>query len=139
MGIMIYTGLGEEIANGIVGAATVQTFPFISFLIGGLLNLFVPSGGGEWAVVGPPIMEAAKTLGAHMPPEELTRFMARAAMAQAYGDSCTNMIQPFWTLSFFPIIAAGIRMQARDIMGYTFISMLWSAVIFGVCVTWLPI
>ena len=26
------------------------------------------------------------------------------------------MIQPFWTLTFFPIVAAGVRMQARDIM-----------------------
>ena len=136
---MIYTGLGEAIANGIVAAANVHTFPLVSFILGAFLNIFVPSGGGEWAVVGPPIMEAAKTLGANMPPEEFTRFLARAAMAEAYGDSCTNMVQPFWTLTFFPIIAAGIRLQARDIMGYTFISMLWSSVVFAVCVTWLPI
>ncbi len=139
MGIMIHTGLGKAIALWIAGAATVGTFPFLSFLIGGVLNLFVPSGGGEWAVVGPTIVEAAKTLGEGMPPGQLADFIARAAMAEAYGDSWTNMIQPFWTLAFFPVIAAGIRIQARDIMGYTFIAMLWSTLIFAVCVTWLPV
>lgn len=139
MGIMIHTGLGNAIAGWIVSMANIHTFPVISFLIGGFINIFVPSGGGEWAVVGPPIIEAARTLGANMPPDELSRFIARVAMAEAYGDSCTNMIQPFWTLAFFPVIASGIRMQARDIMGYTFIAMLWSALIFAICVTWMPI
>ncbi len=139
MGIMIYTGLGKAIADSIAGMATVQTFPFISFLIGGFLNMFIPSGGGEWAVMGPPVIEAARSLGAAMSQDEMTRFIARIGMAAAYGDSCTNMIQPFWTLSFFPVIASGIKMQARDIMGYTFIAMILAVIIFSVCVTWLPI
>lgn len=139
MGIMIYTGLGKAIADGIAGMATVGTFPVISFIIGGILNIFIPSGGGEWAVMGPPVIEAAMSLGAGMSPDELSRFLARVGMAAAYGDACTNMIQPFWTLSFFPVIASGIRMQARDIMGYTFIAMILSAIIFAICVTWLPI
>ena len=139
MGIMIYTGLGKIIAAWIVGCASVATFPFISLLIGGIMNIFVPSGGGEWAVIGPTIMEAAKTLGVNMPHDELTRFLARASMAAAYGDSWTNMIQPFWTLTFLPVIARGIKMQARDIMGYTFIALLCSGVIFALCVSFIPI
>ena len=121
MGIMVHTGLGNAIAMWIAGTATIATFPFISFLIGGFVNFFVPSGGGEWAVVGSTIVGAANTLGANMAPDQLTSFIARCSMAIGYGDAWTNMIQPFWTLAFFPIIAAGTKMQARDIMGYTFV------------------
>jgi short-chain fatty acids transporter len=139
MGIMIYTGLGKAIALWIAGTASVGTFPFISFMIGGIVNIFVPSGGGEWAVVGSTVVEACKNLGATMAPEQLTSFIARCSMAVAYGDAWTNMIQPFWTLAFFPVIAAGTKMQARDIMGYTFVSLLASFFIFAICVTWVPI
>jgi len=139
MGIMIHTGLGKAIAMALAGVATVGTFPFISLLIGGIVNIFVPSGGGEWAVVGPAVVEAAKTLGASMTPDQLTSFVARCSMAVAYGDQWTNMIQPFWTLAFMPVIAAGTKMQARDIMGYTFVSLIFSFFVYAICVTWLPI
>ena len=66
-------------------------------------------------------------------------LIAKASMAVGYGDSWTNMIQPFWTLTFFPVVAAGCTLQARDIMGYTFVAMLWSFVIFGLGVTFLPV
>jgi short-chain fatty acids transporter len=138
MGIMIYTGLGKVISDWIVGFASVTTFPFISLMIGGIMNIFIPSGGGEWAVIGPTIMESAQTLGAGLPPDELARFLARSSMAAAYGDAWTNMIQPFWTLTFLPVVAKGIRIQARDIMGYTFIALIWSGIIFSVCVSFLP-
>ena len=139
MGIMIHTGLGKAMAMAIASVATVGTYPFIAFLIGGFVNIFVPSGGGEWAVVGPTIVEAAKTLGASMSPDELTSFIARISMSVGYGDAWTNMIQPFWTLTFMPIIAAGTKMQARDFMGYTFMTLLCAFFIFAICVTWLPV
>ncbi|MDH4265698.1 MAG: TIGR00366 family protein [Deltaproteobacteria bacterium] len=139
MGIMIHTGLGKAIAVWIAGFATVSTYPFIAFIIGGVVNIWVPSGGGEWAVIGQPILEAAKTLGASLPKEQLTELFARSSMAVAYGDAWTNMIQPFWTLAFLPVMAAGTKMQARDIMGYTFVSMIVSFFIYAICVTWLPI
>ena len=138
MGIMIYTGLGNVIALWLAGAATVGSYPLIAFLIGGIVNVFVPSGGGEWAVVGPTIVQAATTLGASMPVDQLTTYIARCSMAVAYGDAWTNMIQPFWTLAFFPVIAAGTKMQARDIMGYTFVALVASFFIFAICITWVP-
>ena len=139
MGIMIYTGLGKVISDWIVSCASVSTFPLISFFIGGIMNIFVPSGGGEWAVVGPTVIEAARALGEHLPPDEMTKFLARASMAAAYGDAWTNMIQPFWTLTFLPVVAAGIRLQARDIMGYTFVALIWAGLVFGTCVSFVPI
>jgi short-chain fatty acids transporter len=139
MGIMIHTGLGSAIAAWIAGFATIGSYPFIAFLIGGLVNIFVPSGGGEWAVVGQPVLEAAKVLGAGLPEPQLTAFIARVSMAVGYGDAWTNMIQPFWTLTFMPIMAAGTKMQPRDIMGYTFVSCLVSFFVYAICVTWLPV
>jgi len=140
MGIMIYTGLGKEVATSLASATSPANFPFVAFFTGGLLNIFVPSGGGEWAVVGQPIVEAAKTVAASagMTVPATQAFIAKVSMAVGYGDSWTNMIQPFWTLAFFPIVAAGSRLQARDIMGYTFVALLWSFVIFGLGVTFLP-
>lgn len=138
MGIMIYTGLGTAIAMWIAGAASIESYPFVCFMIAGIINMFVPSGGGEWAVVGPTIVEAAKTLGATMPVDQLTAYIARCSMAVAYGDSWTNMVQPFWTLAIFPVLAAGTKMQARDIMGYAFIALIVSFFIFVIGITWLP-
>ena len=141
MGIMIHTGLGKAVATSLAAATSPGSFPLVAFLTGGFLNIFVPSGGGEWAVVGQPIVEAAKTVAANagMTADATQAFIAKAAMSVGYGDSWTNMIQPFWTLAFFPIVAAGCRLQARDIMGYTFVALLWSFVIFGLGVTFLSV
>ena len=91
-------------------------------------------------MVGQPVVEAAKTVAANagMTVDVTQAYIAKVAMAVGYGDSWTNMIQPFWTLTFLPIIGAGSRLQARDIMGYTFVALLWSFVIFGLGVTFLP-
>ena len=141
MGIMIYTGLGKQVATSLAAATSPGSYPFVSFLIGGFLNIFVPSGGGEWAVVGQPIVEAAKTVAAHagLTAPATQAFLGKVSMSVAYGDSWTNMIQPFWALTFLPIVGAGSRLQARDIMGYTFVAMLWSFVIFALGVSFLPV
>ncbi len=78
---------------------------------------FVPSGGGQWAVQGPVLMEAAHQAG--MPPERLV-------LALAYGDQWTNMLQPFWAL---PLLAI-TKVEARDIVGYTAAVMLLAQLVF---------
>jgi short-chain fatty acids transporter len=140
MGIMIHTGLGKQVATSLAAATSPDSFPFVAFLIGGFLNIFVPSGGGEWAVVGQPVVEAAKTVAANagLASDATQAFIAKVSMSVGYGDSWTNMIQPFWTLTFLPIVGAGSRLQARDIMGYTFVAMIWSFFIFTIGVTFLP-
>ena len=141
MGIMIHTGLGKQVATSLAAATSPETFPFVSFLIGGFLNIFVPSGGGEWAVVGQPIVEAAKSVAANagLAADATRALVAKASIAVGYGDSWTNMIQPFWTLTFMPVVGAASRLQARDIMGYSFVAMLWSFVIFALGVSFLPV
>lgn len=118
MGIMTGTGLATVLAAWFVSFSTAETLPFWAMISGGLINLFVPSGGGQWAVQGPVMVEAAKTLGADIP---------RVAMGVAIGDQWTNMLQPFWAI---PVLAiTGIK--ARDIMGYTAVVFLWTGLIFG--------
>jgi len=111
MGLMTGTGLVQVMAHGFTEIATAQTLGFWAFLAGGLVNLFIPSGGGQWAVQGPVFLEAAKTLGTD--PSVIV-------MGIAYGDQWTNLIQPFWTIPLLAI--AGLHM--RDIMGYCFVLFL---------------
>jgi short-chain fatty acids transporter len=86
MGIMKYSGLIVVLANAFITHASPQLLPFYTFLSAGLINIFVPSGGGQWAVQGPVVTQAALGLG--VPVE-------RVIMALAYGDGLTNMLQPF--------------------------------------------
>lgn len=118
MGMMLDSGLATMIAGGFVAIASADTLPFWSMISGGLLNIFIPSGGGQWAVQGPIMIEAARELGADMP---------RVAMGVALGDGWTNMIQPFWTIPALAI--AGLHV--RDIMGYCVIALIWSGLIFS--------
>jgi len=118
MGIMLGTGLASVIAEWFTSVATASTLPFWAFLSGGLINMFVPSGGGQWVVQGPIFIEAAKTLGT---------APSLIVMGVAYGDQWTNMIQPFWTIPLLAI--AGIHMRA--ILGYCFVVLLVTFFIFG--------
>ena len=60
MGLMITTGLVEVIAGWFTAIASAQTLGFWAFLSAGLINFFIPSGGGQWAVQGPIFIEAAR-------------------------------------------------------------------------------
>ena len=118
MGLMITTGLVEVIAGWFTAIASAQTLGFWAFLSAGLINFFIPSGGGQWAVQGPIFIEAARVLGTDP---------SRIVMAVAYGDQWTNMIQPFWTIPLLAI--AGLPM--RRIMGYTFVVFIVTFFTFG--------
>jgi short-chain fatty acids transporter len=105
MGMMRDSGLGHEIANVFIHFSTSQTLPFFAYLSSVITKLFVPSGGGEWAVEGPVMLQAAKQLNA---PVGLT------TMGIAYGNMVGNMFQPFWAIPLLSIMG----LKARDIMGY---------------------
>lgn len=118
MGMMASSGLGEKISELFVSISNKTTFPLFTFLSAGLVNLFVPSGGGQWAVQGPIMLAAGEALGVDP---------AKTAMAVAWGDAWTNMIQPFWAL---PLLAIS-RLKARDIMGYCVVVLLYSGLVIG--------
>lgn len=81
--------------------------------------MFVPSGGGQWAVQAPVMIPAAQALGADM---------GKVAMAVAWGDAWTNMIQPFWAL---PMLAIA-KLSIRDIMGYCAVTLLWVGIVVSI-------
>ena len=94
------------ISSAMAAVATKATFPVLAFLSAGLVNLVVPSGGGQWAVQGEILLQAGKDLGVDP---------ATTVMAFAYGDAWTNMLQPFWALPLLGIMG----LKAKDIIGYT--------------------
>jgi short-chain fatty acids transporter len=115
MAVMVDTGLAQQISQGFIAIADADSLPFYSFISAGLVNMFVPSGGGQWAVQAPIVIPAAQELGADM---------ARVAMAVAWGDAWTNLIQPFWAL---PVLAiAGLK--AKDIMGFCVVQLIITGV-----------
>lgn len=116
MGMMVKSGLAATFSNWFVSISTPETFPFFTYLSAGLVNMFVPSGGGQWAVQGPIMMPAAKALGVSY---------AQTASAIAWGDAWTNMLQPFWAL---PLLAVA-KLNIKDIMGYTTVILLWAGLI----------
>jgi len=113
MGMMVTSGLSEQMSLWFVSISNEFTFPLFTFISAGIVNFFVPSGGGQWAVQGPIMIPAAMELGVDT---------AKTAMAVAWGDAWTNMIQPFWTLPLLAI--AGLKV--KDIIGFCVIAMLWA-------------
>lgn len=120
MGMMTQSGLAAIISQWFVSISTATTFPLFTFLSAGLVNLFVPSGGGQWAVQSPIMVPAGLELGVPM---------AKTAMAVAWGDAWTNLIQPFWALPALGIAGLG----ARDIMGYCVVALIWSGLVISAC------
>jgi len=139
MGIMLATGLGKAVAVWMASLVTLKTLPAAAFLLGGVVNFSIPSAGGEWAVIGPPLVEAVRELAGPVGTAELNRYVGRIAMAVAYGESLTNLLQPFFLLTVLPVMGAGIRVQARDIVGYFFVPFLLLFTLIGLLVTFFPI
>ncbi len=139
MGIMIYTGLGEKLAQLLASVATLNTYPFYAYIAGGLVNFAIPSAGGEFAVVGPSIINAVKEIGVGLPDSQVTAMIARASLSVAYGESLTNMLQPFYLLLVLPIMTKGVTIQARDVMGYLVIPFLMFFVMQSILIVWMPI
>ena len=120
-GMMVTVGsngvsLASAISTAFVNISTPRTFPVLCYLAAGIVNFFVPSGGGQWAVQGPIMMPAGLELGV---------TPAVTAMGIAWGDAWTNMLQPFWALPALGIAGLG----ARDIMGYCAIVLIASGIV----------
>ena len=139
MGIMFSTGLGDKIGEIQSSFATMTNYPFLAYISGGLVNFAIPSAGGEFAVIGPSIINVVKDLGAGLSESEVTAMVARASMAIAYGESLSNALQPFYLLIIFPVMAAGTNLQARDIMGFFVIPFILFFIIQSVLLIYMPL
>jgi short-chain fatty acids transporter len=111
IGIMTGTGLVNTMTESLLSIATPQTFPIIAWITAGVLNVFVPSGGGEWAIIGGPMMVAGAEMGIPY---------GQIIASYAVGDAHTNLLNPFWAIPLLAI--TGIR--ARDMFGYAITMMI---------------
>lgn len=125
LGIVSNSGLSDLIADVMLSIATPATFPVFAWLLGAFMNFFVPSGGGEWGIVGGIIGSAANQLGIPV---------GKAIVAYGVGDMHTNMFQPFWAIPLLGIT----QMRARDILGYTLIVMIVLIPVFAFGLYFLP-
>ena len=122
-GIIAGTGLGAVISEMFIQISSAETFPFLTFVSASIVNFFIPSGGGQFAVQGPIMLDAGVALGVDP---------GLTVMAFSYGDQLTNMIQPFWAL---PLLAmAGLKL--RSILGYTIMIMLVTGTVFAALLLW---
>ena len=123
-GIMgIITGIGESgicfgtvISDACISVSTPHTYPLLTFLCAAILNMFVPSGGGHWAIQAPIMFAAGSNLNVDA---------GLTGIAIAWGDAWTNLIQPFWAL---PALAIA-KLNAKDIMGFCLIDLVVSGLI----------
>ena len=116
MSVLNESGLAAQISNWFVENSSEATFPLMTFYSAGILNLFVPSGGGQWAVQAPIVVPAAQSLGVDV---------SKVAMAVAWGDAWTNLAQPFWAIPLLSI--AGLKI--KDIIGFCLINLFASGLV----------
>lgn len=113
MGIMASSGLTGVLASGLVVLANERTIYWASYMSASIVNLFVPSQGGQWIVQGPILVEAAQSFNAHMP-SIVTAFML--------GDEATNLIQPLYII---PALAL-VDIKLKKVWGFmAFIWFIW--------------
>lgn len=111
MAMMQAAGLVTKLAQSFTAVGNEHSIPLLSFLSSAVVNMFVPSGGGQWAIQGPVALESGAAAGIDP---------GMMIMSVAYGDQLTNMLQPFWALPLLAITGA----RARDIVGYTAVVMI---------------
>ena len=122
MGMLSTSGLGAMFVSGFVSISNAQTLPLWTFFSAACLNIFIPSAGGQWAVQGPIMTEAARQVGADIP---------RIAMAVTIGEVWSNAFQPLYAV---PVLAiAGLHI--RDIMGYAVIAFIVTGAIYLTALT----
>jgi len=107
-GLMQATALGHWLGSQFAALASTETYPFIVYFYSGFMNLFVPSAGSKWLIEAPFLIPAGAELGVSP---------VTVLLAYAYGDSTTNLIQPFFAI---PILAV-TRVRFGEIVGYTFL------------------
>ena len=121
MGIIMGVGksgicLGTVVSDAFINISTPISYPLFTFMCAAVLNMFVPSGGGHWAIQAPIMFSAGADLGVDP---------GLTGMAIAWGDAWTNLIQPFWAI---PALAIA-KLNAKDIMGFCLIDLFVSGAI----------
>lgn len=118
IGMMTGAGLISMIGQWFGSIATEATFPVLAYISAMIVNIFVPSAGGQWQVQGPVLLEAIG--GMDVSP-------AMVVNAVSVGDMTTNLLQPFFVLPALGLSGLGLK----DIWGYCMTAMVVLMVICG--------
>lgn len=112
-GMMTNSGLGVLLVGYFTNISTATTLPLWSYVSASLLNLFIPSQGGQWIVQGNILIDAAIQLKANIP-DVVNAFV--------YGDEATNLLQPLYVIPALSVVG----MKLKDVWGYmAFIWIFW--------------
>ncbi len=117
MGLALESGLAGQFTDFIIRVANPETLPILGFLSAGLINIFIPSGGAQWAIQGPSFIAAGQALDVDL---------SVVTMSIAWGDQWTNLIQPFCAVSLLAV--TGLKL--REIYSYCIVICLATSVPF---------
>jgi short-chain fatty acids transporter len=126
MGMMVGSGLITVIAQWFTSISNEFTFPFLSLMSAAIVNIFVPSAGGQWQIQGPIMVEAAQAM--NIP-------ITTAINSVTIGDLITNLLQPFFVLPALGLSGLGLK----DIWGYCLVSMVLLLIVTSLVVTFVPV
>lgn len=126
MGMMVGSGLITVISQSFVSISNEFTFPLLSFLSAAVVNVFVPSAGGQWQIQGPIMLEASRAF--NIPISSVVNTVT-------IGDLVTNLMQPFFVLPALGLSGLGLK----DIWGYCLVSMVLLMIVAGTIVTVIPL
>ncbi len=113
-GIMADSGLAAVIVAALVSIASAESLPVWSYISASIVNLFIPSQGGQFIVQGPLLVDAAQQLGA----DTMT-----VINAFVYGDEATNLLQPLYILPGLALV--GVKL--KDVWGImAFVWFFWT-------------
>jgi short-chain fatty acids transporter len=105
LGVLAGAGLIEKTSLLLLDNTSDTFVPLITFFSAAFVNLLIPSGGGQWAIQGPILVEVGRSL--NLP-------MGKLIMVFAYGDQISNLLQPFWALPLLAITG----LSARQLLHY---------------------
>ncbi|NVJ87062.1 MAG: short-chain fatty acid transporter [Algoriphagus sp.] len=106
LGMVTYSGLLEQLSSLFLDHANQDLLAPFTLFSAAFVNLLIPSGGGQWAVQGPIIMQVTQTLGMDV---------GKMILVFSYGDQISNLLQPFWALPLLSI--TGVK--ASQLIRYT--------------------
>jgi len=112
LGIIAHTKIQTTLSELFIRVANQDTFNPIVTAYSFIFGIFIPSGGGLWAVEAPYVMEAAKALNMHL-----------GWTIQTYNaaETLPNLLNPFFMLPLMGILNA----RARDLAGYSILQLIF--------------
>jgi short-chain fatty acids transporter len=111
--MMSDSGFAQVVVAGIISIASARSIPIWSYISACIVNMFIPSQGGQWIVQGPLLVDATEQLGGSLP---------TVINAFVYGDEATNLLQPLYLI---PALAV-VNMKLKEVWGYcAYLCVFW--------------